>query len=76
MEEIKITGEELLKEKCIFEIRIKIETARINVAQGMDGYEAFNTVYDYMTFFQKCGLLGKGTLDTLWRELQEATNII
>jgi len=61
---------------CVSEIRNKIERARINVAQGMDGYEAFNTVYDYMTFSQKCGLLEKETLDTLWRELQEATNII
>jgi len=61
---------------CVSEIRNKIERARINVAQGMDGYEAFNTVYDYMTFSQKCGLLEKATLDTSWRELQEATNII
>jgi len=61
---------------CISEIRNKIEKARINVAQGMDEYEAFNAVYDYMSFSQKCGLLEKEALNILWRELQEATNII
>lgn len=65
---------ETITEKCISEIRDKILIAKSNVERGMDGYKEFDIVYDYMVFAHKCGLLNEEVLNTLWNELQVATN--
>jgi len=62
--------------KVANEIRELIKNAGNNVKNGLDHYEQFEYVYEYMNFARKCGTLSRKTLDKLWKELQMATKKI
>jgi hypothetical protein len=66
---MKITS----SKKCIEEIRYMIEIQKKNVTEGMDKYNAFDLVYDYMQLFDRLKLLNKKQLDVLWNEACEIT---